>query len=454
MPNDALTRLLKQSLPPRPRGARLWVAFSGGLDSTVLLTALVRGRIADVEAVHVHHGLQDSADAWAEHCRTVCESLGVPLHICRVQVQEQGQGPEAAAREARYAALRAHVQPDDVLVTAHHRDDQAETVLLRLLRGTGAAGLAAIRPLSEFGPGWLWRPLLEVSRAQLQGYARRNQLRWIEDPHNQGSRYSRSFLRNEILPRLTRHWPAANRNLARVAELSAETAELLRELAESDLGELAERDGPLPIEPLLQLTPARRRNLVRGWIEGLGLPLPFHDTLLHLDDDVLRADTEADPVLTWPGGEFRRYRDRLFAMAPLPAVSTKYFDHWDFRGELRLPAGCGVLRTRGSGNRRAVPCQVRMARPSDRFRPFGSAHTRTLKNLFQEHGVPTWVRQRTPLVLHEDRIVWVGGIGWASDRDWVVLRNEVEWAERPPGAPPDRTTQRRPVPEPQSALSN
>lgn len=431
--SEAATRVVQRGLPPLASGQRVLVAYSGGLDSTVLLHALLRAKVAGVEAVHVHHGLQDVAEQWVAHCERTCRAWGVPFHLQRVTVIEAEQGLEAAAREARYRALRAAMRPGDVVALAHHRDDQAETVLLRLLRGTGLNGIAAMRPLLPFAPGRLWRPWLDTPRSVLQAHALRHKLQWIEDPQNQGSEFARSFLRSEILPRLVQHWPAASRNLARAAELAAESSELLREVATDDLDEIGEPDGPLPIPALRALTPARRHNLLRAWIEGLGVPLPFRDTLLRLEREVFDAAEDADPVLAWPGGEFRRYRDRLFAMAPLPPPPGKFLSAWDGRGELPLPAGCGALWS-PAGRRRPLPCTVRLARPSDRFRPFASSATRTLKNLFQERGVPTWVRARTPLVLRENQIVWVGGIGWAADRDWVALRSEIEWRQRPVGA--------------------
>jgi tRNA(Ile)-lysidine synthase len=418
-----------------PGSGRVRVAFSGGLDSTALLHALVEAGVKDLAAIHVHHGLQAVADDWATHCGKVCSALGVALHVVRVNVEDAGQGVEAAARDARYAALRAELQTGDTLATAHHRDDQAETVLLRLMRGTGPSGLAAIRPLTEFAPGWLWRPLLDVPREQLQAYAERHGLKWIEDPHNRSSRFSRSFLRAEILPRLLARWPAASRNLARAAELSTETAELLREVAVADLDGMVESNGALPIPRLLQFGAARRRNLLRGWIERLGLPTPFHDTLLRLDREVLEAADDADPVLAWPGGEFRRYRQHLFAMPVLPPAPRAFEAEWDGWGDFELPAGCGRLRRRGDRSRLG-PCTVRMARPTDKFRPAGSAKTRSLKNLFQERGVPTWVRQRTPLVAREGRILWIGGFGWAIDPGAESAVNEIEWFDRPAGAPP------------------
>lgn len=431
MSGQALSTVVLNALPARPPDARLLVAFSGGLDSTVLLHLLASLRLSGLQAVHVHHGLQAAAEDWAAHCATLCASLHVPMILCRVQVRDAGQGVEASAREARYAALREQMAEGDLLATAHHRDDQAETLLLRLLRGSGPLGLAAMRPLLSFPPGRLWRPLLEVSRAELRAYAERQGLRWIEDPHNAGPEFARSYLRREILPRLEPHWPAASRTLARAAELQAEAADLLRELAEVDRRAFGEEASPsMPIAALRRLSRARQHNLLRAWIEALGLPSPYHDTLKRLETEVFDAAADADPVLAWPGGEFRRYRGQLFVMAPLPPVPRELRLAWDGRGALCLPAGCGRLDVREGGVPGAL---VRLVEPGEHFRPCGSPRTRSLKNLFQERGVPTWVRARTPMLEREGRALWIGGIGWAEDAGPVQA--EIEWTGRPPGAP-------------------
>ncbi|MGQ0697727.1 MAG: tRNA lysidine(34) synthetase TilS [Panacagrimonas sp.] len=419
-----------------PRHGRLWVGFSGGLDSTALLHALAHDPRFEPTAVHVHHGLQAVAADWAAHCQRICTGLGADFRLCRVDVVDQGQGIEAAARDARYTALRACMASGDVLATAHHQDDQAETVLLRLLRGTGPAGLAAMRPLTGFTPGWLWRPLLAVPRSRIEAYARAQGLRWIEDPHNGDSRFARSLLRKEILPRLTEHWPGASRNLARAADLSAETAQLLSELAASDLADIVEPGGSLPVAALGKLPPARRRNLLRAWVAGLGLPAPFHDTLLRLDGEVLDAGQDANPLLSWPGGEFRRHRDRLFALLPLPPRQAEFCIEWDGHGEQLLPPGCGMLQVR-SAERPVGPCVVRLARTGERFRPSGSRNSRTLKNLFQELGIPIWVRERTPVIERDGAKLWVGGIGWASDFDGAEAPPDILWLHRPPGGRAD-----------------
>lgn len=429
MATDALIDLLRNCAPTRDAGARLHVAFSGGLDSTVLLHALAGTAFADLVAVHVHHGLQPVADDWAAHCEAVCRSLQVPLQVHRVQVRSEGQGLEAAARAARYAALQEGLSVGDVLVTAHHMRDQAETLLLNLLRGSGPDGLRGMRMLRDLGPGRLWRPFLHVARERLTEYAERHELRWIEDPHNEDPRFARSFLRAEILPRLARRWPGFEENLARSAALTSESATLLRELAQADIAALA-GDGWLPVAALKALSDARRRNLVRVWIQSLELPVPGHEALLKLEADVLRAAHDANPVLAWPGGEFRRHRDRLYAMGVLPPVPDDFQARWDGRSAFELPEGCGVLEPRASS---LLPVTVRLARPGDRFRPHDQGRSRTLKNLFQEASVPTWVRERTPLLAVDGGPVWIGGFGWSATAS--VAMPEIRWRHHLPGAP-------------------
>ncbi|MGQ0622550.1 MAG: tRNA lysidine(34) synthetase TilS [Panacagrimonas sp.] len=428
---------LSLRVPPQLAGRGWLLAYSGGLDSTVLLHLLLASSPSRLRAIHVHHGLQGCADDWAQHCQASCQALGVPIEVIRVQVREGGQGPEAAARDARYAALRGRMDAGEVLVTAHHQDDQAETVLLRLVRGSGVPGLAGMHGLSEFSPGWLWRPLIDASRAQVRAEASTRGLHGVEDAHNRDLRYARSYLRAELLPRLAERWPAVSSNLARAALLQREAGELLQELAATDLATL--RSAPdlpaqaLPTAGLLTLSAPRRRNLLRHWIAALGLPAPFHDSLHRLDAEVLAADPDAEPVLAWPGVELRRYRDRLYAMPPLPPAPEDFRLEWDGCGRLQLPPGCGSLQGiepvlhAGQGG-----FTVRLPIPLGRYRPAGSEHSRKLRTLFQERGVPPWVRVRTPALERDGEVVWIGGIGAAVG----MVAGRVEWRDRPPGAAP------------------
>ncbi len=266
---------------------RLCVAFSGGLDSTVLLHCLAGLRAPlgfELTAVHIHHGLQPEADAWVEHCAAVCADLAVPLTVERVVVVTADKGVEAAARDARRKIFAA--QPVDAIVLAQHRDDQAETLLFRLLRGAGTRGLAAMRAVtpSADGPD-LWRPLLDTPRAEILAYAKANALRWVDDPSNDDPVYTRNFLRLTVLPALAARFPAVNAILARTAEQMAEDATLLDELAALDAEGAYNVEGGLSCARLAALTPARARNLLRGWLARAGV---FIDRA-HLNDLLKQA---------------------------------------------------------------------------------------------------------------------------------------------------------------------
>lgn len=409
---------------PLPDGAqRLWLGYSGGLDSMVLLHALSRlynsGRVPALQALHVHHGLQAVADDWVAHCAAQCAALGVELQVLHVHIDpSDADGPEAAARRARYEALAAAMAPGDVLATAHQLDDQAETFLMRALRGSGARGLAAMRPLQRFGPGWLWRPLLGRGRGELEAYAQQHGLAWIEDPHNADPRYERSWLRREVTPLLRRRWPAATRSLARSAALSAEADDLLTELAVQDHALCAAGAG-LGCAALRTLSPARQRNLLRVRIDALGLPPATHGVLLRLDD-LLQSAADATPLLAWPGGELRRYRDVLWMMPRLAAEPGAWSADWDGRGVLVLPPGCGELHgcddeQGDSGGPRRV--RVGFARGGEGLVMHANGPRRPLKNLFQEHGVPPWQRRRTPLLYQQGELRWVGGLPLPGSAD-------------------------------------
>ncbi|MGH8457609.1 MAG: tRNA lysidine(34) synthetase TilS, partial [Stenotrophobium sp.] len=358
------------------------------------------------------------ADDWQTHCLAQCSALGVELEVLHVAVNPaHADGPEAAAREARYAALRESVHAGDLQVTAHHQDDQAETVLLRLLRGTGVSGLAAMRPLAEFAPGRLWRPLLKVPRDALFKYAQWHRLGWIEDPHNREPRYARSWLRAEILPRLRTRWPQAGAQLAQAAAHCGEAVELLDELAAGDLLKAAHAEA-LSVAALLDLRPVRRRNLLRYWLRQRGFQAPGADALERLQREVLRADEDAQPLLHCGDYELRRYRDDLHAMTPLPPPPAGVELQWNGLGALRLPPGCGSL-VFGAASALPFLLAVRFAQGGERIKPAGSAHTRSLKNLFQEAAVPPWIRVRTPLLYRGHELLAVGDF-WCTAA-WQAL---------------------------------
>jgi tRNA(Ile)-lysidine synthase len=391
------------------------VAYSGGLDSHALLhaTAALRDRGWHASAIHIDHGLHPDSAGWAKHCAAVCDRLGLGYHVERVAViKTREHGPEDAARRARYACLARHIGPNDVLLTAHQQDDQAETVLLQLLRGSGPHGLAAMPALSLFGQGRHGRPLLAFSRAQIERYARTEGLAWIEDPSNRDARIARSLLRAEVFPRLLKRWPEAPRSLARAARHMAEAAHLLDELAALDLASCQQPDSSLDTGGLARLSEARQRNIVRFWIRARGLRAPSPALLEQVTAQVARLPQTRHAVVAWADGEVRRYRDRLVLRrrfeAPQPFVLA-----WNPPAPLELTGrrlrvvaglGDGLSQQRLSGRR----LTVRSRRGGEICQLAGRSHHTKLKKLLQAAGVPPWERSSLPLMYVDDELAAIG----------------------------------------------
>ncbi|MDT8402969.1 tRNA lysidine(34) synthetase TilS [Sulfuriflexus sp.] len=400
---------------------RFIVAYSGGLDSHCLLHLLSRCRAqlaVGIEAVHVHHGLQPQADRWVEHCRQVCRQLDIPLTVLQVEARAaRGESPEAAARQARYAALQEIIKAGDILLTAQHRDDQAETLLLQLFRGSGSRGQAAMPWQRAFGAGAHWRPLLEVGRDELREYAEHQQLHWVDDPSNLDTCIDRNYLRHEVMPVLQQRWPAIQDTLGRVASQQAENEGLLEALAALDMQGLVGTGQSLSLPGLAALDAARQRNVLRHWLRQQGLALPSRRKLLQVQHDMLGAAQDRNPHLEWSGVELRRYRGRLYAMPPLRRVATDWCRDWNLQEKVVLPWS-GQLSSQpavGEGLRadiRDTPAriQLRLRQGGERCRPAGRDRHHSLKKLFQEAGIPPWQRQRIPLVFVGDELAAVPGL--------------------------------------------
>lgn len=406
---------------PAPAG-RIRVGLSGGLDSTVLLHLLAGLREQfhfDLSATHVRHGLVPGSAAWGDVCRALCERLDVPFAVRDVTVDRVHPGGlEAAARDARRAVLLEGGA--DWLALAHHRDDQAETVLFRALRGAGVRGAGGMRPiLAGYGQPGLWRPLLDVPRSALRAYAAAQGLDWIEDPSNADSHFSRNFLRNDILPAVSARFPGAAAGLARLGRLAAEASDLLDELADDDLAALAvsgstryRRSGALG------LTSPRLRNLLRRVLAMAGEAMPDEDRLHELERQ-FRADA-APSGLRLPVGASALciYRDEwwLEALADTPVP-----DAIAWAGEATLDwAGCEVRfqPAMGEGLSAAMlagmPCVLRRRVGGERMRLHPAGPSRSLKNLLQEAGVPGWLREGLPLLWVGDQLAWIAGVGVAA----------------------------------------
>lgn len=392
------------------------MAYSGGLDSSVLLHLLVTLRLRDdrvIRAAYVHHGLNPLADSWAEHCRHCCQQWQVPFASLPVTVDVQNGGIEAAAREARYQALSAHLQDDEVLLTAQHLDDQSETFLLALKRGSGPAGLSSMAACAELDGHPLLRPLLAFSRQQLEQYAAQHQLSWIEDNSNQDARFDRNFLRHRVLPLLTQRWPHFSSAVARSAQLCAEQEQLLDELLAESLHALCQPDGALSIAGLRPLSPVRRFALLRRWLAGNGVPMPARDQLHRLWHEVAISRQDAEPVLQLGQWQIRRFRQYLYVLPLMSSLKNCVLPWQPQSGPLALPDGLGSLALAEHGTairppRAEEPVSIRFT-ASGMLYIVGRSHGRQLKKLWQEMGVPPWWRDRTPLVFYGEQPIAAPG---------------------------------------------
>jgi len=412
----AVEAALARLVPGWPE-ARLCVALSGGVDSVALLAACVELRVPHptlrLRAIHVHHGLQSEADDWQARCEELCERLQVPLEVVRLALApRRGESVEAEARDARYAALVERLAPGEALLTAHHEDDQLETVLLQLFRGAGVAGLAAMPAVTIFGGGLHVRPLLGLTRGAIAAWALEQGLDWVEDPMNASARFDRAFLRQQLTPALRNRWPAVARTVARAAGHLAEARGLLEDLAAIDGEPLLDEEGRLAVAGLMGLPRARQANMLRWWIRLQGLGAPSSARLGAIIDDVIPARGDAQPVVTWQTGEVRRYRGRLYAMRPLLSPDS---GPWPIvvGQRLAIPGlGTVTLRTAlGKGiaqARFAGPYEIRLRRGGDRLRPVGRARPVALEELFRLAHIEPWIRDRTPLVIGSGQLLAVG----------------------------------------------
>ncbi len=424
---QSLRQHLLTLLQSQAAATRYWVAFSGGLDSTVLLhlMASIRDQLdASVLALHVDHGLSQHSADWSRHCRDVCDALDVSLTTERVTVaRDNGKGLEAAARHARYAVFENLLGEGEVLLSAHHRDDQAETLLLQLLRGGGVHGLASMPQQRPLARGVLLRPLLDTPRAELEAYAREHQLHWIDDPSNFDTTLERNYLRHTLLPQLEQRRAGIHKVLARSAANFAESAQLLDELAAEDRRAALGEGEVLSLDLLRSLTPARCRNLLRFHCRQLGLLLPEVKQLQQVVEELLPAAEDAMPLVSWPGVEVRRYRDGVWFMPSLPALAEEPFlMHWDGAGEIRLPASLGCVQLRRERGRglsaemlRGMRAELRLRQGGESLQLPGRQGHHDLKRLYQEAGVPPWERERRPLLYLNDELAQVSGL-WTAEK--------------------------------------
>ncbi len=410
---------LRTYLPPITSPSAIWwIGFSGGLDSTVLLHALTQLALpVQLRALHINHQISPNANAWQNQCGDFCAQHAVPFHAEKVRVENSGKGIEDAARTIRYAVFEKNLAPNDVLFTAHHANDQAETLLLRLLRGTGPRGLAAMASVRALGAGLLVRPVLHFSRADLEAYAQAHQLRWVDDESNLDDDYDRNFLRNQVMPLLQDRWPEFKRKWQQTAELCAQQEAMVEELAREDLlraAPLVARVGQsIELDALRLLSPARQQNLLRFWLRSLHYTTPEQLHWQQIERQIIQGRDDAQTRVSWGNVALQTYRQRLYLLpVQLPEMELQ-FELTNDDSSLRLKADLPAL-------------QIRYRTGGERCKPAGRAHSQTLKKLLQDYALEPWLRDKVPLVFSGDELVAVGDL-WVC-AGFVAAEDEAGFA--------------------------
>ena len=420
-----------------PAGATgLVVALSGGSDSASLLGAaasLGAGfRGLKLRAVHVDHGLQSASIAFRQACAAQCEALGVPLSVIPLCIPTPpGASLEAAARDARYAALGQELRPGECLLTAHHREDQAETLLLQALRGAGLKGMSAMPIMRPLGRGWHLRPVLGVAQAELLAFGARTRGAAVADPMNLDLRFDRGFLRSEIWPLIRARWPGAGAALSRAARHAADAQWLLEGAAAAHVQRL--RDGEaLSVTGLRALGPHERINALRFWLREAGVESPSTARLSEALRQILEAKADHLPAIFWGCFSLRRYRQRVF-LAPAEPPRLEGTRRWSVAVESAADLGTGLGELRWAARTGGLDAQrlpqsvlVRRRAGGEALRPAAGARTQSLHHLCQSHGVLPWMRDALPLVYAGDALIAVGDL-W-QDARWRAGRQEPGFA--------------------------
>jgi len=396
---------------------KFYIAYSGGLDSTVLLQAMYEAKFR-VHAIHVNHHLQEGSDEWQKHCEVFCNKLEIPLKVQHAEIAKQSQKSlEDSARQARYSLLETELDKKSALVTAHHQDDVAETILLQLLRGSGPAGLAAMPACKKLTIGIHLRPLLNNNRAELFEYANSHNLEWVDDPSNKSNTFDRNYLRNEVMPKLVGRWPSAAQTLSRSAELQGDALSCLQDLAEIDI-QVAKTAKPdvLEVSGLQTLGSERLSNVLRYWIHSNAIRMPSKKILQQIVSDiVLKEDVQNSPLQTWKEGEIRRFRNCLYLMRPLQPHDPSQEFCWNIDQPLYIESLNRTLSTDELKKANIVlpddvkELIVRFREGGERLKPIGSKQHRSLKNLLHEADIPPWERARIPMLFHNKQLISVLG---------------------------------------------
>ncbi|ORU89676.1 MAG: hypothetical protein A6F71_01575 [Cycloclasticus sp. symbiont of Poecilosclerida sp. M] len=419
---NQFSQSIEAALLKQPSITRALIAYSGGVDSHVLLHVCAKIQVVTknirFSVISVDHGLHEASARWLEYCEKTADELGLEFKGAKVCVDTIKQdGVESAARKARYAAIKEFVDEHTVLLTAQHQDDQAETLLLQLFRGCGVQGLASIPPMAQFGSGFIARPFLNFGREEIVEYANKFKLKWLEDPSNTDISLNRNYLRSEVIPVIKKRWGAFSKTTSRTAEHCAEASSLLAATYEHLIDK--ENLAVFNLQAIEGKSGEVQRAIIRHWLFSNDINALSTKQMEQLLNNVIAVDDEKQPVLKVTDYEVRRFKNRLYLLKALPEMMPNLSIEWmgdvcqlpEPIGELKkvVRVGCGVKKE--CWDRRVT---IKFRNGGENIKILGRSGTQKLKNLLNQKSLPFWVRERVPLVYIDDKLAAIANF-WVAE---------------------------------------
>jgi tRNA(Ile)-lysidine synthase len=387
-----------------PQNEGYLIAYSGGADSTALLH--IFATLKNVRAIHINHGIQKQALSWQLHCQQTCDRLNIPLIVEQANLADAS---ENSCRIARYDFFEKHLKTNEILLTAHHAEDQAETVLLKLMRGTGIKGLCGMEKCRHFSQGFIARPLLELSKLNLKEYLINNHLEWIEDNSNSDNRYKRNFIRNEIIPNLQNNFTHVIENISRSAANSSQSLDLLNHLVDF-------KNNWLPINKLKELPQSLQSTLVYHWLSHKNLPTPDKAVLKQITHDFVYAKADKHPHYQNKYYQIYRWQGAIYCIRNFEPINSDLEFQWATEKPFEFPNGCGTLEYKG---KKPLNLVIRFNQTGHKLKTHKHQFSKTIKQLFQENKVPSWERQNAPFIYHNNELISLG-YDWSHDSNLIL----------------------------------
>ena len=407
-----------------PRTGKIWVGFSGGADSTALLLALHQAGnrlVAPIHAIHFHHGLNPDADSWLDHCRKFCGERGIPFSSHHLEIQTSGgSSTEEESRNCRYQAVAELLGHDETYLTAHHADDQAETLFLNLMRGSGIEGLAGIPPLRKLGKGRVARPLLQWGRSDLEAWLLRQGVNWMEDPSNVDETFDRNYLRNNLFPTLETRWPGVVKRLTRSARIARLTSEALADFVNFHSRDLLGSKYRMPLEPLLQLEQPMQALVFRQWLRGQEIPVLSEVRIYEFLNQLADSNEASQAEVRWNQWQLKRYRNFIW-LQDLSTLAACAGQSWHEGMKLELGAGLGHLQLHGDAVSIPPAWKVDSRHEGGKIRMWEKGNRQTLKEMFRLSGIPPWMRAAIPVLYWDGEPVAIG--------DWIITQKMKSWLD-------------------------